>query len=74
MYKRILEILEEINPTGEFEECSDFFESELLDSFDIITFVEAIENEFGIEFNGDDIIPENFMNLDAIEVVVKKYI
>ena len=74
MRKQVLEILMEINPTGAFEECDDFFESELLDSFDIITFVEAIESEFGIEFSGDDIIPENFMNLDAIESVVKKYL
>lgn len=73
MQKKILSILNDIRPDVDFLKSKDFFEDELLDSFDVITFVEAVEIQFGIEFNGEDIIPENFMNLEVIEKIIKKY-
>ena len=38
-----------------------------------LAYVEGGEVEFGIVFNGEDIIPENFLNLDAIEKIIRKY-
>lgn len=73
MQKNILSILNDIRPGSDFTTSVDFYEDGLLDSFDIITFIEAVESEFGIVFNGEDIIPENFLNLDAIEKIIRKY-
>lgn len=73
MKERILEILHDIKPDMDFEASEDFFEDELLDSFDIMTLIDAVESEYGIEFGGDDIIPENFVNLCAIENIINQY-
>ena len=68
----ILEALKRVNEDVDFESSEDFVEDGLLDSFDIVTLVEELEDEFGIEIGGTDIIPENFVSVKAIEALVVK--
>ena len=70
--KTILNILAEIRPEFDFAASSDFFADGYLDSFDLITFVAALEKEHGIKIKGMDIVPENFMNVEAIQNLLKK--
>lgn len=70
--KEIYEVLHEIHDDVDFEEISDFLEQGVLDSFDIMTLVELLEEHFSIEVGGKDIIPENFRNAEAIKNLVKK--
>ena len=37
-----------------------------LDSFDIVSLVSALDEEFNISIDGTDIIPENFETIDSI--------
>ena len=71
--KIIYDILHEVNGDVDFEALTDFMETEALDSIDIMTLVELLEDRFSIEIGGKDIIPENFRNVDAICGLVKKY-
>ncbi len=48
-------------------------ESGVIDSMDIVELLTSIEDAFGIEVDGDDIIPENFESIDSIEKLVIKY-
>lgn len=73
MRKSILEALKRVNEDVDFEGAEDFIEEGLLDSFDIVTLVEELEDEFSIEIRGTDIVPENFVNLDAIAELVQRY-
>ena len=41
-------------------------DSGIIDSFDIVDLIGDIEEQFDIEVDGDDIIPENFESVDAI--------
>ena len=68
----ILKLLEDLHPEHDFSKSKDFISDGLLDSFDIITLVAALEEKFNIHINGEDVISENFKNLDALEKFIKK--
>lgn len=69
----ILEILKRLNDDVDFENAKDFVEEGLLDSFDIVNLVGALEDELDIEISGRDIIPDNFVSVESIENMLEKY-
>ncbi|RLD26445.1 MAG: acyl carrier protein [Bacteroidetes bacterium] len=66
MKKKILDFLTEIRPEFDFSESSNFIEEGMLDSFDIVSLVASLDEEFGISIDGTEILPENFSNVDSI--------
>ena len=74
MKDKIIDILALVRPEFDFSESESFIEDGLLDSFDLISLVAYLDKEFSISINGNDIIPENFMNLATIEVMLAKYV
>ena len=44
----------------------------MLDSFDMVTLVAALDKNYGISIQGTDIVPENFQNLQTIEALLRK--
>jgi acyl carrier protein len=64
--KKILDFLTEIRPEFDFAASSNFIEEGLLDSFDIVSLVASLDEEFGISIDGTEILPENFSNVDSI--------
>ena len=72
MKDRIVEILKEIRPEFEFEGVENFFEEGMLDSFDLMTLVSTLQSEFGVKIAGEEILPENFANVDAIVALLEK--
>ena len=70
--KKIYEMLEEIRPEHDFEMSQDYIEDGLLDSFDLITLIDMLEELYNINIDGLDIVPENFCNAEAIESLVRK--
>lgn len=53
---------------------SDFslLESELLDSLDILRLVTFVEQELGVRFEDDDLVPENFETVGSIVRLVEQ--
>lgn len=72
MNEKILKILKEIRPEFDFDGVEDFFEDGMLDSFDLVTLISELDKNFDIHIDGMDIVPENFMNVAAIESLLKK--
>jgi acyl carrier protein len=70
MEERILQILKDVQPDFAFEEGVDFIEEGYLDSFDIVTLVSDLENEFNVLISALAIVPENFGTVDAIVALV----
>ena len=72
MQQQIIEILKEIRPEFEFEGVENFFDEGMLDSFDLMTLVSALDERFSIKIDGTDILPENFANVESIETLVQR--
>lgn len=70
--KSIADILKEIRPEFDFTASQDFISDGMLDSFDMVTLVSALDKNFGISIQGVDIVPENFQNLQTIEALLRK--
>ena len=67
---KIYDILFEIRPENDFRHSKDFIAEALLDSLDIIELVSMLEEEYGIQISPDDIVPENFTNVEEIEKLI----
>lgn len=72
MRKKIISILSTIRSEFDFAEDTNFIEQGMLDSFDVVGLVTALDEEFNISIDGADIIPENFSTIDAIVELLKK--
>ena len=69
----ILAVLKDLKDDVDFENAKDFVEEGLLDSFDIVNLVGALEDELDIEISGRDIIPDNFVSVESIENMLETY-
>lgn len=69
---KIIEILSGLRPEFDFTENIDFIEEGMLDSFDVINLVTALDEQFGISIDGMDVLPENFASVEKIEMLLKK--
>ena len=72
MREKIVSILTELRPEFDFNEPFDFIEEGMLDSFDVINLVTALDSEFGISIDGTDVLPDNFSSVENIEALLRK--
>lgn len=72
MKKKIIEILNEIRPEFDFNQDLNFIEEGMLDSFDIVSLVTTLDDNYGISIDGMDIIPENFATIESIKNLLIK--
>lgn len=73
MKEKIIAILTELRPEFDFtQEGVNFIEEGMLDSFDVVSLVDALDTEFNIVIDGMDIVPENFSSLYSIIELLKK--
>lgn len=73
MKEKIIEILTDLRPEFDFtDESLNFIEEGMLDSFDVVSLVDALDTEFNIVIDGVDIVPENFSTLESIAELLKK--
>ena len=73
MQEEIMKMLLEIRPEVNFAGSADFIEDGLLDSFDVISLISMMEEKYGIEIDGMEIVPENFCGVDQIVNLVKSH-
>ncbi len=72
MKDQVIRILSELRPEFDFTEDVDFIEAGMLDSFDLVSLVDTIEQELGVAISGMDIVPENFNSVDAIISTIER--
>lgn len=70
--EQLLEILKDIQPDVDYENCTTLIDDELLDSFAILSIVSELEDAFDIEITPVDIIPENFNSAQALWEMVRR--
>ncbi len=69
---KLLEILEEIKPGVDYENCTDLVTGGVLDSFSILSLVGEIEDEFDIEISASELKPSNFDSAEALWSMIER--
>ena len=72
MRDTILEILEELRPDVDFEKETKLIDDKILESFDIVSLVSELTDEFDITLRQQDLVPENFNSAEAIYALVQR--
>ena len=71
MREQIIEILTEICPGVDFEQETSLIDDGLIDSLDIVAVVTELMEAFDVELGVDDLTPENFNRVEAIEALIE---
>jgi acyl carrier protein len=64
---KLIAILNGIRPGKDFSRATNFFDEGLLDSLDLTTLVSALEASYGVFVDVDEMVPENFSSVAAIQ-------
>lgn len=70
--EKVMEILKELRPDVDFENCTTLIDDGILDSFDIVSLIGELTNAFDVEISFDDIDPENFNSAESIYALIQK--
>ncbi|HZW49449.1 MAG TPA: acyl carrier protein [Bacillota bacterium] len=68
--KKIIAILEDINPDVDYMTCNALIDNQVLDSFAILSIVAELQEEFDIYVTPMDIKPANFNSAQALWMMV----
>ncbi len=70
--EQIIEILNEIDDSIDYENEDRLVDDHLLDSFGIISLVAELEDNFDIQIGAEEMIPENFNSVEALAAMVER--
>ena len=61
-----MEVLSALKPEIDFTKETELIDEGLLESFDVITLIAELEDQFGVEIPAEEIAPENFNSAEGI--------
>ena len=70
--EQLLEILSELRPDVDFENETKLVTDGILDSFDIISLVSTLNDEFDITIRPANLVPDNFNSAEAMLELIEK--
>ena len=70
--EKLLELLKGIRPDIDFENEKSLIDDGYLDSFDVVSIISEIDDEFGVQIRINELDPENFNSMDAIWNLIMK--
>ncbi len=70
--EQLLEILKSLHPEINYETCNTLIDDNVIDSFDIVTLIAEINDEFDVAIPADEIVPENFNSAKALWQLVER--
>jgi len=70
--EELLEILKSVHPEVDYETETGLIDKRIFDSFDIVTIVGEIMDNFDVEITAEHMVPENFNSASAIMNLIKR--
>ena len=70
--EKILEILKSMDDSIDYASETKLIDDKVIDSLTLTALISELESEFDIEIDMDDIVPENFNSVDAMEKLVTR--
>ena len=71
---QLLEILNGLHPEVDFETCRTLIDDRIIDSFDIVSLISDISDEYNITIPVEEIVPKNFNSAKAIYTLIERLI
>ena len=68
----VLNILQELHEDIDFEAVEKMVDDKILDSFDLVTLVTELGEEFDVDITAKDFIAENFNSVDALSEMIAR--
>ncbi len=68
----LLKILNGLHPDVDFEAIDDLYDEGVLDSLDMVRLVTEIGMEFDVQIPAEELIPENFQNVNTILALIER--
>ena len=72
MDKRLIEILEELQPEVDYYTCTELIDGHYLDSLTILSLIAEIEDEYDITVPTVEIIPQNYNTEKSIWEMIER--
>ena len=72
MKDTLMDILTELRPDVDFVTETNLISGGILESFDIVSLVSELTDEFDITIRPKDLVPENFNSVDAMLALITK--
>lgn len=69
---KLISILKSLHPDVDFMTHTRLIDGKVLDSFDIVTLIAEINDEYDVAIPAEEIIPENFNSAKALYALVEK--
>lgn len=70
--EELMQILEDLRPDVDFKSEKKLIDNSVLDSFDIVSLVGELNDEFDIDINPAELVPENFNSVEAMYKMIER--
>ena len=70
----LISILEDVKEDVDYATCTTLIDDHVLDSFDILSIISALNDEYDISIPAAEIVPENFNSAEALLAMVERLI
>ena len=70
----MIELLEDVKGNVDYENCTKLVDDRVLDSFDILSIISSINDEFDVSVPAKDIVPDNFNSAQAMLDMVRRLV
>ena len=68
----LLNILNGLHPDVDFSSIDDLYDEGVLDSLDMVRLVTEIGMEFDVQIPAEELVPENFQNVNTIMALIER--
>lgn len=68
----LIKILQGLHPDVDFMEETGLIDKGIIDSFDIVTLISEIADQFEVRISADEIIPEHFNSAQALYHLIEE--
>ncbi len=70
--EKLLEILNDLHPDVDFETEEHLIDDVIIDSFDIVTLISEIQDNYDVTISAKDIVPEIFNSARALYELIQR--
>ena len=70
--EKLLELLKSVRPDVDFENETALIDDGILDSFDVVSIISELDDQFDVQIRITELDPENFNSAEAIWKMVQE--